>query len=473
MTVMSTTWRLGVVLAMWAALWCLPTQASGQHRLRGRSDQATIQASPPLDNLIKRADEGIERGDWKLAIDSLQRIIEDPQGVLLERSPRLYESARRYAQRTLASLGAQGLAAYRVLYDSRARAALDRAVQRHDANALARVVDRYLLSDCGDNAADLLASWMLDAGRPAEALALFDQIDLLCPDSDVPPESTTARRAVTYAMLGQTRSAEAALREASNGLDATTAAMLAALIEALAGQTGDGPLGAHGLDAESWPGIGGGGERRGLMPAVTPSLLADVSWRRPLPDARAGDWIRYLETRQASSDVPAVQAVVAQGRLFVKGARRCAAVDLESFEPLWESQLDVEGITERYLRRRTWGAFALEQDAVPLKGASLLPAAQRLRRDYVGRSLSVVGDLLLSVERTGQGAYFNEEGVFVQMWVGRVLVRRDGVVWWLTTPRPAPCAGSRAAARTHPIRWVRWSSWPRPSPLARTCGCQP
>ena len=43
MTVTSTTWRLSVVLAMWVLLWCLPTQADGQHRLQGWSDQATIQ----------------------------------------------------------------------------------------------------------------------------------------------------------------------------------------------------------------------------------------------------------------------------------------------------------------------------------------------------------------------------------------------------------------------------------------------
>ena len=130
-----------------------PSVGLGQENRAGTSDQATIEESAPINNLIKRARQGIERRDWKFAIDSLQRIIDQPQAVLLERSPGLYESARRFAVRELSDLPPEGLAAYRILYDGRARAGLERAVADHDVAGLRRIVDRYLLTGCGDNAA--------------------------------------------------------------------------------------------------------------------------------------------------------------------------------------------------------------------------------------------------------------------------------------------------------------------------------
>jgi len=461
MTPRNTIRRLGVPVVLLALCAPLPPEAAGQARRWSRSDQATIQPSPPLDNLIKRAAEGIERRDWKLAIDSLQRIIDDPQGVLVERSPRLYESARRYAQRMLAGLEPQGLGAYRVLYDGRARAALDEAVERHDADALARVVDRYLLTSCGDNAADLLASWMLDAGRPAEALALFDRIELLRPDADVSSESIAARRVVAHAMLGQPRAAETALRQASGALDAPTAAMLAEMIEAFAGREDDGRRHAGAAPAPFWPGMASGGERQGIMPAVSPSLREDISWRHPLPHAQASDWLRYLEDRETEPDPPVVQAVVADDRLFIKGVQRCAAIDLESFEPLWQSEPEVEGIAERYLRLRTQGALAFQHGDLSAEGFLPPPSSQLLRRDYVAGSLSVVGDLLLSVERSGQGAYFDDDGVFVQIGGARFRVGGEG-------DAPSTRVGSRLVAydvETGAVRWQRGRTTDASDPL--------
>ena len=260
-------------LLLLATPWCAAMTAWAQPAERHRSPgEAILEHSPPVNNLIKRALEGIDRRDWKLAIDSLQRIIDDPQGVLLERSPGLYETARRYAERTLGNLEPRGLAAYRVLYDGRARAALDRAVAVHDVAALARVVNRYLLTSHGDNAADVLASWMLDAGRPAEALAIFERIELLCPDSDVPAESIAVRRAAALAMLGQFDSARAVAGDASSDLDPSMTDMLAGLIEALSDGNDAGSQPWRSPGDTRWPGILGGGRRGGQMPPVTPSL---------------------------------------------------------------------------------------------------------------------------------------------------------------------------------------------------------
>ena len=108
----------GPALVLLAMLGPGPSAGLGQENRAGTSDRATIEQSAPINNLIKRARQGSERRDWKFTIDSLQRIIDQPQAVLLERSPGLYESARRFAVRELSDLPPEGLAAYRILYDS-------------------------------------------------------------------------------------------------------------------------------------------------------------------------------------------------------------------------------------------------------------------------------------------------------------------------------------------------------------------
>ncbi|MHC4066177.1 MAG: outer membrane protein assembly factor BamB family protein, partial [Planctomycetota bacterium] len=413
----STRQCFGPALALLAMLWCaLPEVVAQQSPLSG-AEQATIEESAPINNLIKRARQGIERRDWKLAIDSLQRIIDDPQPVLLERSPRLYESARRYAVRRLAELPPDGLAAYRILNDGRARAGLERAVAEHDADGLRQVVHRYLLTGYGDNAAEVLASWLLDEGRSAEALGLLDEIVEFCRDSDVPTGSVAARRAVALAMMGQGTSAAALAARASKQLSEDVGSQLERLVGDLVDGAGPGAAVPAGQQGGTWPILGGGGDRRGAMPAVTPTLLAEVPWRRALPDARPEDWTDYLGKWDETRIPPVSHVVVSEGRLLVKGPRRCAAIDLESFDLLWEGEPEVEGIAERYMRRMLGGGLR------QVEGKVASDHRERLLHDYVGGSLSAVGGLLFSVERSGGGRYFDGDGVFQRMGQ-RILVPR-------------------------------------------------
>ncbi|MFQ5490525.1 MAG: hypothetical protein ACE5GE_07365, partial [Phycisphaerae bacterium] len=133
----------------------LAVGVAAQGRGPRQPDGASIEESAPINNLIRRASEAIERRDWKFAIDSLQRIIEQPEGALLLRGPGLYESSRLLAERTLSELPVEGLAAYRILYDGQARRHFDQAVERHDLPALRSVTNRFLLTQVGDNAAAL------------------------------------------------------------------------------------------------------------------------------------------------------------------------------------------------------------------------------------------------------------------------------------------------------------------------------
>ena len=112
----------------------------------------------------------------------MQRIIDNPDGSLVLREDaggaknELYESARQRAVRRLSSLPAEGVTAYRLLYDGRAKGIVERAIPARDAAALRSVIQRFPLTNFADDAADILASWALDEGRPAEATALLERI---------------------------------------------------------------------------------------------------------------------------------------------------------------------------------------------------------------------------------------------------------------------------------------------------------
>lgn len=102
-----------------------------------RVEDAVLIEEPALIRLLfQRAEDGIARRDWKFAIDSLQRILEHPDGSLVASTDRLrgavtrYESASSRALRRLLALPPEGLEAYRILYDGRARRLIERAESR-------------------------------------------------------------------------------------------------------------------------------------------------------------------------------------------------------------------------------------------------------------------------------------------------------------------------------------------------------
>ena len=192
---------------------------------------AVIEVSAPLANLLARAEEGIARRDWKFAIDSLQRIIDDPSGSLIPVTPvgsadsavaptfqsvdvdcgAVYESTRRQATRRIAALSPAGLHTYRLLYGGKAKRRFDRARATSNAADLRVIVDRYLLTRYGDDAADLLASWALDEGRCVEAVRVLEDVRELIPDSNIPEQLIVAKLAAAYVQLGDVQRAESVI----------------------------------------------------------------------------------------------------------------------------------------------------------------------------------------------------------------------------------------------------------------------
>lgn len=401
---------------------------------------AMIHLSPPIQNLFQRAEEGAAREDWKFAIDSLQRIIDDPEGSLVRRDDSigtqgiLYESARRRAVRMLAGLPPEGIQAYRLLYDGKAKGLFDRAESTRDKAALEDVVEKYFLTRFGDDAADLLASWALDEGQPAEAVRLLEHMRSLLVDRDVPEARLVAKLAAAYAMLGRTEEARATINGWREQSPPSEPPWLERVVEA-GGCAGE--LRGEVAIRSSWPMAGGNSARTGFMAEVKPTLSSTAPWSYSRGDLQTELW-------SASGGVESEGAVILPGmelvgvgeRVFARTPRGCLAVDANDLSLLWEVSTEMEGLSQGIrlprIQRFVWGTRS-DEDMTP--GAN----------DELAGAIAVAGELVLTVERSGAsdstGEYetlrllgrwgFNVSGVGTERG-NRLVARdvRDGTVRW-------------------------------------------
>lgn len=404
-----------------AALWVWVSPAKAQRHEGGPTwagEGPAVEESASIAHLLRTADDAIGRADWKLAIDSLQRVIDKPEGLMrVERGEEfvLYQSPRRHAQRRLAALPPEGVAAYRVLYDGRAKGLLKRARREFDLEALKHVCDHYLVTRYGTPAAGLLASWLLDFGRESESLRVLENLAAVYSESSSPTEGEASsgqtlppklelKRALALALLGDRRGARSALDQAregdthglqSAGLESSGQREVADAVEAFIEQAFSSARASR-EPRTGWSGPGGGGACDGLMDHVIPSFAENLPWRRPIPSSAVpGIWPDLDEL--APNMLPVIQPVAAEGRMFVKSGRECLAIDIQSFAILWTSQSSVEGIAERAERR----------------SPSSMRGERALLLDYVGGSLSTSHGLVFSIEHGDPGPSFGPQGLAV------------------------------------------------------------
>ena len=371
-------------------------QQRGRRGRPPRDENITVfvETSPTIANLFSRADEGEARKDWKFTIDCLQRVIDNPQGSLVateEGAPQggvLYESARQRAVRRVASLPPEGLSAYRLLFDGKAKRLLERGRAEHNPDDLWEVVHRYLLTRFGDDAVDLLASWALNAGQPNEVVRLLNDLLAMVPDADVPKELTTAKLAVAYALLGQTDKAWALMTASATEIGSSSP--LERLGESL-------PTRLETVEVDpfaAWPVSGGSAARRGLMSAVKPTLVESVPWRYEMPDAAENAWRRvYHDDPRGRLILPTTRLVADTKRLFVRTPRGCVALDRNDLLERW--RMDVSDVSAA---SSTTGPLA------PRTPLSLIDRDVGFE-DYVTADISLGFGLVTIVAREGEGDY--------------------------------------------------------------------
>jgi outer membrane protein assembly factor BamB len=410
-----------MVLSLLGILGCVcasAERASAQVRFEVRDGDVTqvdlsvppgsgvIDEAPEIAHLLEQAADGMDREDWKLTVDSLQRMIEHPRGGLVLRGDReargqwaqegvaLYESARRRALRLLADplTDEEVLAAYRRLYDGKAQRLYEQGVQDADRVALRTVVDRYLMTRWGGPAAERLAAWALDVGKPAEAAELLTEVRLFVPAEEQDEARVTAMEAVAVALLGQRERAEtrtADLAELPGG--AELAPHLQTWFEQQLWASD-----AVGSPAElawsgAWPVAGGDGRRCGTMPAVEPMLVEQTPWRFDAPGRATDPW-GDLAKLPGSGQValPASQLVAMGEHVFARSDEGCVALDAGSLHVVWRK----ESSTTAEVRKLLGG------DASAIRWDRGRPTRDGVPRglELIGQQLSVGGGLVFLIE---------------------------------------------------------------------------
>lgn len=373
---------------------------------------AILERNAPIENLLRKATGAIEREDWKLAIDSLQRILDDPGGALLSTEPpdggietglTLFESAQDRATMLLASMPGDGIDAYRLFYDGRAKTLYERGVRDCNETALRTILARYMVTSYGDDAANVVAGWLLDRNRPAEALELLDRVETLSVDTDVPPSQLAVKRAVAWTMLRDEKRATDALSKLDNAPKDDDGFDEDAIVRFVQSGWPESSIESASAGHESWTVHGGNLTRRFEMPAVTPELEGNLPWRFVLPadHEHPSWWEAFWESSEKSEGAYAVgEYAVSEGRLFVKNLQQVVALDLESLDPLWVSDrpITIDGEQRRNIRTnrlRQFRQLRLIDSSYTLRDQILL--------DHVGGSLSTAFGNVYAIERDGVG----------------------------------------------------------------------
>lgn len=171
---------------------------------------AALKTDPDLESVLSKADRYRQDGNYSLASQLWQIVLQKSGDTLYSQDGRTYFSMVDQVESILAGLPAEGLAIYRITADAAAKQILARADQVGDPQALSEVVRLYFISSVGDDAAFQLACVYLDQYDFVGALRLLRKLQQH-PDPSIAAEEITARLALCQIMAGDLGGAELSL----------------------------------------------------------------------------------------------------------------------------------------------------------------------------------------------------------------------------------------------------------------------
>lgn len=142
----------------------------------------------PTDNTlaarVSAAEDYIREKNWETACRELQRLLDRQQDVFIQvyrkdgsgRETRPWVSVRAEAERLLGSLPPEGMEFYRLNQRAASRQLLDKARAESDPSILADVAKRFLYTEAGAEAANLLGTYYLERGQHIPAALMFERL---------------------------------------------------------------------------------------------------------------------------------------------------------------------------------------------------------------------------------------------------------------------------------------------------------
>jgi outer membrane protein assembly factor BamB/tetratricopeptide (TPR) repeat protein len=293
--------------------------------------------------VLAEAQRAEQERKWRRAAELYQRLLDEAPVELANPSPRLYVPVRTCVEERLAAFAPEGLAEYRRQVDRQANELFVAAVAGGDLARLAEVAHRFLLSSCGDNALDRLATAWLARGEHGRALRAWRRLLRLCQDTDVPLAPVAAKLAVCLREVGRLDAARSLLERATELLGPEAAVTLAGrrvglaacARELLAAETK--PSGD-----ESWPVVGGdpSQSRLGSKPIRPGRLLWSdtITSREAVLAASAWRARERLDVDTAEGGEPSARVlpIIAGNAAVYPSRNSLTARDLATGKLLWE-----------------------------------------------------------------------------------------------------------------------------------------
>ena len=143
------------------------------------SDAITFPTDRKAKTSLSLAEDFIKEKSWGEASRILQSLLESKEDVFVEvqrNGKPTRTSLWREANRLLGAMPSQGREFYELQYGARARTRLADAKARNDTKVLAEVALRYLHTDAGIEATNLLGSYYLDRGDYPMASVCFERL---------------------------------------------------------------------------------------------------------------------------------------------------------------------------------------------------------------------------------------------------------------------------------------------------------
>lgn len=304
------------LVALLASL--LTTSASAQQPNDDVSSWAA--ATLPENNeallLSSRAQDAIAAGDYRLAIELIDRIYSLPGGLVAAPATSTFYPLPRQAARLLARLPQEGVELFRQLYDAEVAARLTEASKHGDRKELEELFRRRRLSSLWPAVATELAALLVDQGRFAEAIEVIREARL----SIEPGKDATLRTLEVIALAGA--GAGGAAKAALNKLrQADPQGAVSQRVAAI----------------ESWAAIAR--QREG---ALDPLLGAGPVWQQSLSNPGGATLLPDSgEISDAVSDtrrLPLIEPTLGDGALVVRAAGYILCFDALTLSPRWSER---------------------------------------------------------------------------------------------------------------------------------------
>ncbi|MBA3707318.1 MAG: PQQ-binding-like beta-propeller repeat protein [Planctomycetes bacterium] len=260
-----------------------------------KSETSIGDSSLDAGTMVQTADRVASSGDIERALKTYQRAIEQFGKEMYRLSPDKVVGVGEYCLDRIHGLGAPGLAAYRQLFDARAKEMYQRALAEDSPELYQQVVSIYRFSSVSDDALSRLASCCLDRGAYDRASGLLSQLFADHPDTDLDRAMLLSTYAYAAELAGNAGGARKALDQLGQKFAAaklTIAGVLISVPDWVAARR-------KALDATEAPSIGwataGGDPRRsGYRPQAPIPGACVFETEFPHHPADVADIFRFL-----------------------------------------------------------------------------------------------------------------------------------------------------------------------------------